>query len=162
MSNNPMEVYVAVYEKVDQAKGVLADLQKMHKDGIIELIDAAVLEKNAEGKVSVLETAEFTPKKGVVTGSIAGILVGLLFPPAVLASGVLGAGVGALVGKLTDRGLFDNTELQELANELEPGNSAIMAVMDDKWVEQFEKVLKGYTKLANHGLDATAAADIMV
>ena len=50
-------------------------------------------------------------------GAAGGLLVGLIFPPAFLASGVVGAGIGAGVGGLVSRS--EKTEIKaEVADDL--------------------------------------------
>ncbi len=134
----------------------------MDKAGSIEVIDAAIIAKDMEGKVTVVETAELTPKKGAGRGAIIGGVLGLIFPPSIIAGALLGGAIGALVGKFTDKGLFENTALKEAAEELPEGSSAIVAVVEDKWVQQMATAVEGYEKLASHALDAEFAADLMV
>ena len=156
------EVFVAGYSDEAGAKSALSTLQEMDKAGSIEIIDAAVIAKDMEGKVSLLETAELTPKKGAGKGAIVGAVLGVIFPPSLLAAAVVGGGIGALVGKFTDKGLFDNTALKEAAEDLPEGSSAIVAVVEDKWVQQMATAIEGYDKLTNNALDAEFAADLMV
>ena len=156
-----LEVFVAAYADEGGARRALHTLEEMDKSGSIEIIDAAVIAKDMEGKVSVVETAELTPKKGAGKGAIVGAVLGVIFPPSIIAGAVLGGAIGALVGKFTDKGLFDNTELKEAAEDLPEGSSAIVAVVEDKWVQQMATAIEGYDKLANNVLDAEFAADAM-
>ncbi len=156
------EVFVAGYSDEAGAKSALSTLQEMDKAGSIEIIDAALISKDMEGKVSIVETAELTPKKGAGKGAIIGAVLGVIFPPSLLAGAVLGGTIGALVGKFTDKGLFENTELKEAAEDLPDGSSAIIAVVEDKWVQQMATAIEGYEKLSNNALDAEFAADLMV
>ncbi len=155
------EVFVAGYSDEGGARSALETLQEMDKAGSIEIIDAAVIAKDTEGKVKVVETAELTPKKGAGKGAIVGGVLAVIFPPSLLAGVILGGGIGALVGKFTDKGLFDNTELKEAAEELPNGSSAIVAVVEDKWVQQLATAIEGYDKLSQNALDAEFAADLM-
>jgi uncharacterized membrane protein len=160
-STEPIEVFVAVYPTEDEAKATLADFRTMEKDGAIRLIDGAVMVKGLDGTVKVTETGELTPGKGAKSGAIVGVVLGVIFPPSILVTGALGAAAGGLIGKLTDTGLFDNTELKEVAEDLDPGSSAIVVVAEACWITQLEKAAKGYDKLATHALDADVAADLL-
>lgn len=155
------EVFVAAYDNEDRAKATLKTLQDMDKAGSIEVIDAAVISKDNEGKIHVVETAELTPGKGAKRGAVIGAVVGVIFPPAILAAGLAGGLVGALVGRFTDKGLFDNTDLREAAESLPPGSSAVIGVFEDKWVQQMNTALEGYSNLAMDALDADFAGDAM-
>ena len=155
------EVFMAVYENEDRATATLGTLKDMDKAGSIEVIDAAVISKDNDGKIHVVETAELTPKKGAKRGAVIGVVLGLIFPPAIIAAGLAGGVIGALVGRFTDRGLFDNSDLKEAAESLPPGSSAIIGVFEDKWVDQMATALEGYTNLSMDALDAELAGDAM-
>ena len=128
------EVFVAEYADESGAQSALNTLEEMDKAGSIEIIDAAVIAKDREGKVTIVETAELTPKKGAGKGAVVGAVLAVIFPPSLLAGAVLGGTIGALVGKFTDKGLFDNTALKEAAEDLPEGSSAVVAVVEDTWV----------------------------
>jgi uncharacterized membrane protein len=153
------EVFMAVYDSEDRAKTTLDTLKDMDKAGSIEVIDAAVISKDSEGKIHVVETAELTPKKAAKRGAVVGVILGLIFPPSVIAAGLAGGIVGALIGRFSDTGLFDNSQLKEAAESLPPGSSAIIGVFEDKWVEQMTTALEGYTNLSVDALDAEFAGD---
>ena len=114
----------------------------------------------ADGKVKIEETADPSGKKWAKRGAIAGGLVGLIFPPAIIASAAVGGGVGGIWGKIRDKG-FKDDDLKEIGNSLPPGTSAIIAVAEDRMVEQLESALSGYEKIAKHAVSAEAAAAIV-
>ena len=155
------EVFVATYADEGGAQSALNTLEEMDKAGSIEIIDAAVIAKDMGGKVTIVETAELTPKKGAGKGAVVGAVLAVIFPPSLLAGAVLGGTIGALVGKFTDKGLFDNTALKEAAEDLPEGSSAVVAVVEDTWVQQMATAIEGYDKLANNALDAEFAASVM-
>ena len=51
VSDNPMFLYAAEYESVDDAKADLEELKELHREHVVGTYDAAVLTKNEEGKV---------------------------------------------------------------------------------------------------------------
>ena len=63
-------------------------------------------------------------------------------------------------GKIRDKG-FKDEDLKEIGNSLPPGTSAIIAVAEDRMVEQLERSLAGYEKIAKHAVSADAAALIV-
>jgi uncharacterized membrane protein len=63
-------------------------------------------------------------------------------------------------GKIRDKG-FKDDDLKEIGNSLPPGTSAIIAVAEDRMVEQLERSLAGYEKIAKHVVSAEAAAAIV-
>jgi len=53
-------------------------LKKWRNEKLIELGDSVVLVKHEEGKVKIHDADEFTTKKGVIAGGIAGFAAGLI------------------------------------------------------------------------------------
>jgi uncharacterized membrane protein len=155
-----LTVMAAVYTSEIDATLTLATLKQMDKDGEIEVHDAAVLVREGlSNKLEIKETAELTPKKGAKRGAVAGAIVGIIFPPSILAMGAIGAAAGAALGHFTDQG-FDNNLLKEIGENLPPGGSAIVAVVEETWVGKFEAAVEGYVDLTTYALDAEAAAKL--
>src|SRR2546430_13222839 len=94
-----LEMIAAVYQDEDRAKSILDMLERMNHAQSIELVDAATLTKNAEGKLNVVETREVSGGKGAKQGAIAGAVLGVIFPPSLIVSAVAGGAVGGLFGK---------------------------------------------------------------
>ncbi|MGI9667994.1 MAG: DUF1269 domain-containing protein [Acidimicrobiia bacterium] len=153
------ELMFAVYG-TEEGAGAAADaLRAMDKSNVVHVIDAATLVKDSEGNTTVKQESLPTVKKGLGVGALIGGAVGLLFPPSIIAAAALGAGVGAGSAKLAQMAL-ENPELQEAANNLEPGSSAFIAIVDNTWVSQMAEVIKGYDNLAEATLGADAAGVI--
>jgi uncharacterized membrane protein len=160
VSASTVELFVAAYGTEDGAAAAAKDFQAAERDGAIDLIDAAVVVHTADGKVKIEETADPSGKKWAKRGAIAGGVVGLIFPPSIIVSAVVGGGAGGVWGKIRDKG-FKDDDLKEIGNSLPPGSSAIIAVAEDKMVEQLERSLGGYEKIARHAVSAEAAATIV-
>ena len=126
----------------------------------IELIDAAVIVRGADGKVRFEETADPSGKKWAKRGAIAGGVVGLIFPPSLIVSAAVGGGVGGIWGKIRDKG-FKDEDLKAMGEEMEPGTSAIIAIAEDRMIERLEQGIEGYDKIAKHAVSAEAAVAIV-
>jgi uncharacterized membrane protein len=145
MADVPVQVIVAAFNDLNGASQALKSLKEAKKEHLIEIEDAAVLTKDADGKVKIKETADMGAGKGATIGAIAGGVVGLLAGPvgwAVLGGGVL----GGLAAKLHDGG-FPDDRLRQLAEGLTPNSSALVAVIDHRWVADLER------ELARQGAD---------
>jgi uncharacterized membrane protein len=160
MSTSTMEIFVATYDTEHGAAAAVKDFQAAQRDGAIDLIDAAVIVHTAGGKVEIEETADPSGKKWAKRGAIAGGVVGLIFPPSIIVSAVVGGGAGGVWGKIRDKG-FKDADLKEIGNSLPPGSSAVIAVAEDKMVEQLERALGGYKKIAKQVVSAEASAAIV-
>jgi uncharacterized membrane protein len=160
VSTSTVEIFVATYDSEDGAAAAAKDFQEAQRDGAIYLLDAAVVVHTADGKVTIEETGDPSGKKWAKRGAIAGGVVGLIFPPSIIVTAAAGAGAGGLWGKVRDKG-FKDEDLKEIGNALPPGSSAIIAVAEDRMVEQLERALGGYEKIAKHAVSAEAAAAIV-
>jgi uncharacterized membrane protein len=160
MASNPLEVFVATFSDEEQGGAALKDFQAMDRDGSIELIDAAVIVHGTDDKIRFEETADPSGKKWAKRGAIAGGLVGLIFPPSILAGAAVGAAGGGVWGKVRDKG-FQDSDLQAVGESLEPGTSAIIAVAEDRVIEHLQRGIEDYRRIARHAVSAEASAAIV-
>jgi uncharacterized membrane protein len=109
--------------------------------------------KEADGKVRVTKTEKPT-QHGAWTGAGVGAVVGLIFPPALIGSAIVGAGAGGLVGHLS-KGI-SRGDLKDLGEELDAGTAAVIVLGESKIEEQLEKALKRANKLIEKQVDADA------
>src|SRR3954465_7718518 len=137
MSENPIQIFIATFGDELAAKQSLEDFQAMDREGSIELIDAAVIVRGTDGKVKFEETADPSGKKWTKRGAIAGGIVGLIFPPSIIASAVVAGGAGGIWGKIRDKG-FKDEDLKEVGESIEPGSSAIIAIAQDHVLDRLE------------------------
>lgn len=140
MSDVPIQLIVAAFQDEKTAKEALKALKKAQKEKLIKIENAAVLHKDAKGKLHIKETADMGGKKGATLGGVAGAAIGLIAGPALLVPAAVGALVGGLSAKLRDSG-FSDARLQALGEGLKPGSSAIVAVVEHTWVEQVKQAL---------------------
>ena len=160
MSSNPVQVFIATYQTEDGAEAALKDFRAMDREGSIELIDAAVAVHTPDGKVKIEETADPSGKTWGKRGAIAGGVVGLIFPPSIIAGALVGGAGGGIWGKIRDKG-FKDEDLKAIGESLPPGSSAIIAIAEDRVVERLQRGLEGYERIATHALSADAAVQIV-
>ena len=99
-----------------------AALVKLQKEYLLDMEDAVVVTKSADGKVALHQAVNLTAA-GAAGGGMWGALIGLLFLNPLLGAAV-GAGAGALSGKLTDIGINDGF-LKDVGSALTPGGAAV-------------------------------------
>jgi uncharacterized membrane protein len=126
MSDNPMFLYVGEYESVDDAKADLDALKELHREHVVGTYDAAVVTKNEEGKVKIVDKIEKPTQHGGWAGLAVGAAIGLIFPPSLLVSGLAGAGAGALIGHL--RGGMSRDDVKEIGEMLDESEAALIVV----------------------------------
>jgi uncharacterized membrane protein len=151
MSEVPVQLIVAAFQDEKSAAEALRVLKQARREKLIGIQNAAVLRKDAKGKLHIQETADMGGGKGATIGGIAGAAIGLIAGPALLVPAAVGALVGGLAAKLSDSG-FSDERLKALGENLKPGSSAIVAVVEHTWVDEVEQAM------AEVGADAVTAA----
>ena len=138
---------VYTYNTEENAAEVLQAVAVMKQENIqkplIEIEDAAVVVKNAKGKVKVRQTLESVAKgSSVVSGGFWGMLIGFLFGGPLFGA-LLGMGFSALLGRSIDLGI-DNEFIKKVGDELAPGDSALFLLVKNTPVETVANTLKEY------------------
>lgn len=137
MNDNPIQVIIAAFNSPDGAGQVMADLKAGKKEGLIGILDAAVVVKDAEGELKITDSKRRS-RKGFVTGGLIGGALGLLAGPVGwLAVG--GGALGALAGKAAGSPL--KSFMEDIGSSLTPNSSAIVAAIEHTWVGQVEAML---------------------
>ena len=153
MSDNPMFLYAGEYESVDDAKADLVELKELHGEHLVGTYDAAVITKNERGKVKIVDKTEKPTQHGGWAGLAAGAAIGVIFPPSILVSGLVGAGAGALIGHL--RGGMSNSDLKEVGEMLEESEAALIVVGE----VTIERAVEEQTRRAKKEMKKEVRAD---
>jgi len=153
MSDRPVFLYAALYDDVEAAELDYEAVFELHAIGAIGTFDSAVIRKDEEGKVRVTKTEKPT-QHGAWTGAGVGALVGIIFPPAILGTAIVGAGAGGLAAHFT-KGL-SRGDLKDLGEELEGGTAAVIVIGESKIEEQLQKAVNRSVKLIEKQIDADA------
>jgi uncharacterized membrane protein len=153
MADRPVFLYAAVYNEIADAEADYEAVFDLHAAGAIGTFDSAVIRKEADGKVRVTKTEKPT-QHGAWTGAAVGALVGVIFPPAVIGSAIVGAGAGGLAGHFT-RGI-SRGDLKDLGEALDEGSAAVIVLGESKIEEQLQQATKRANKLIEKQVDAEA------
>lgn len=146
-------VFVGVYDSDEAAAVDYEAVKDLHRDGVIGTYDAAVLKKDPSGKVHV-HKREKPAQHGAWSGLAVGALVGILFPPSIIAGGVVGATAGGLVGHLW-RGMSRH-DMKELGQVLDEGEASLVVVGESKLEEVLAEALTGAIRTYEKAIDAQA------
>jgi uncharacterized membrane protein len=120
------DLLVIAYPTEAAAEDIRSRLFAMQKEYLIELGDAAIAVKQADGSVKLNQVFN-TTAAGAASGALWGTLIGMLFLNP-LAGAALGAGAGALSGRLTDVGIND-AFMKEVAASIDTGNAALFLLI---------------------------------
>jgi uncharacterized membrane protein len=153
VSDNPMFLYVGEYDSVEDAKADLEELKELHREHVVGTYDAAVITKNEEGKVKIVDKIEKPTQHGGWAGLAVGAALGLIFPPSILVSGLVGAGAGALIGHL--EGGMSRSDLKEVGESLERSEAALIVVGE----ATIERAVEEATRRAKREMKKEVRAD---
>src|SRR3954465_565151 len=122
-----------------QMRAALAKLQAQY---LIEMEDAVVVTRDASGKVHLHQPVSLAAA-GAVSGGFWGMLIGLLFLNP-LAGFAIGAGSGALSGKLSDLGINDKF-MKDLGATLASESAALFVLVRKSTPDKVLEALKPST-----------------
>ena len=155
MDKDKLFVYVGVYGSREDAEADYEVLKELHRAKAVGTYDVAVISKDADGKVHVSKHEKPT-QHGAWSGLAAGALVGVLFPPSIIGTAVVGAGVGGLTGHLF-RGM-SRGDLKDIGEALDEGEASLIVIGEDKLDEAIARELKRENKAIQRQINADAAA----
>jgi uncharacterized membrane protein len=125
-------IFIGTYPSEGAARADYDIVKDLHAAGAVGTYDAAVVTKDDAGKVHVNKD-ETATRHGAWGGAAAGAVVGLLFPPSILASAAVGAAVGAIGGHLW-RGM-SRSDVKEFGDIIDDGQAALV-IVGESTVEQ--------------------------
>ena len=127
------------FDSADGARGALDLLQRLQKQELVQLVDAAVVTWPQGRRKPKTEQLHNLTGSGALGGSFWGLLFGLLFFIPLLGM-AMGAAMGALAGSLADVGIDDDF-IKKVRAEVTEGTSALFvmtgAVVADRVIEEF-------------------------
>src|SRR5436190_5237636 len=104
------------------AEGDWTEVEKNAGFGVLDLADAALVTRHDDAITPLKRQSH----RGWGKGAVAGAVVGILFPPAVLGSAVVGAAGGGIVATL-NRSL-DRHDLREMGEVMSQGAIAMVVL----------------------------------
>ena len=127
-------------ENDTNAYQALTDLKQLDSQGQIEIAGAAVVTRDADGRVDVKSEVGDAPYAGTASGGIIGLLIGIIGGPL----GVLiGGTYGTLVGSLFDIDDVETTEsvLGEISKQVQPTRTALLAQVTEQSPEVIDTAM---------------------
>ena len=152
MAKGTVHLCVGIYDRLETAEGDYADLKRLHGDGLVGAYDAAVVARQADGTIAVVERKKETAR-GAWTGLGIGAVAGLLFPPAIVGAALVGGVAGGLVGKAREG--LSKTDAEELGAALKGDEVALAVVGDVALFERLEQILPRASRRIAKELDLT-------
>ena len=146
---------VADYEAI---KALYYEVKSSHD------FDAAVIDKDEAGRVTIVKKHEQPTRHGAAVGLGWGIAAGVvtaLFPPVgILGALTVGAGGGAAIGAVAGHaaGGLSRTDLKELGETLDTGTAGLIAVYETNYADQVAANIKAANRMISRAVDLDADA----
>ena len=133
------------FDSADGAESTLSTLERLQKEELIKVQDAAVVSWPEGAKKPKTRQLHSTTGSGALGGAFWGLLFGLIFFIPLLGMAI-GAATGALAGSLTDVGIDDGF-INRVREEITPGTSALFILTSDAVMD---KVQAEFSGMAGH------------
>jgi len=150
-------VYVGTYPDEISARDDYQIVKDLHLAGAVGTYDASVVTKDENGKVHVNKD-ETSTRHGAWGGAAVGAVVGILFPPAVIGSAVVGAAVGG-VGAHLWKGM-SRSDVKEFGELIDTGEAALVIVGETTIEAALAKADLKAEKHMSKELDDVSSKDI--
>ena len=148
MADRNLVLYVASY---DDPAAAAADYSAIKSLDDAAVLASVVLSRTGDGKVEVKEHGGGLIGGGIAVGAVAGLVVGLFAPPLLLATAVC-AGIGAAAGAIAKH--HEEKKIGVDADEWLPADSsAIVAIIDDVYLDRVDKAVEKATKKVSKAID---------
>jgi uncharacterized membrane protein len=139
-------IFIGTYPSEAAARADYDVVKELHLAGAVGTYDAAVVTKDQHGKVHANKD-EMATRHGAWGGAAAGAVVGILFPPSIIATAIVGAAVGGVSGHLW-RGM-SRTDVKEFGEVIDEGEAALVIVGETTLRAALDKaVLKAEKQVA--------------
>jgi uncharacterized membrane protein len=152
-NDEPVDVYVAAYADESAARDDWDVVKSLVQDKVITVEVLVLVSRDLDGKIHVKEDAH-NIRVGTAVGALGGFVVGVLFPPALVASAVVGAGIGAGTGALVNQ-VQKHRIKSDVEQTLPPGSSGIVVVFHEHHLSRIRQALAHAERAEHHHAHTT-------
>ena len=147
------------FQSAEGAENVETALKSLQKEGLIKILDAAVVTWPAERSKPRTKQLINLVGAGALSGTFWGMLFGLIFFVPLLGAAI-GAGIGALAGSMTDVGISDSF-INSVKQRVTPGTSALFVLSSDEVIDRIKDVFQdSHAELIASNLSAEQEAKL--
>jgi uncharacterized membrane protein len=129
MSVGPIEIFVIGFKDPEFHGEIRAELERLRDGDVIRLVDLLAVRKTEDGVIESIQQSDLDANEAMAFGAAVGALIGLG------AAGEDGAALGAVWGlrELADGHVFDDEDKWRVADSIQPGEGAIVALVEHRW-----------------------------
>lgn len=134
------QIIVVGFASEEDGLAALRSLRSLEQHAGLQLEDTAVVTKDPDGSIHVKNEVASGTETGAVVGAMLGGLLTVVFPVAAI---IGGAAIGGLIGRAWRPGI-DGTFVKEVTDQLQPGTSALFALVRSGGADSIAAALRQY------------------
>ena len=130
MTIGPVQLIVVGFNHPEFHGKIISELERLHDEGTVRVIDALAVHKDADGEIEVQHLSNLTKEEAIEVGSVVGALVGLGI------AGEEGAEQGAAVGAEAAADgveLFSEEQAWDVIEEIPNDSAAALILLEHHW-----------------------------
>ena len=150
---------VAAFADEDAAYSVYEALMEAEDAGGLGIEGVLVIKTDENDRIKIQKMTDHSTKTGAKWGAVGGVLLGIFFPPSIIAATVGTAAVGGVLGKM--RNEWHKSEASAaLTGALGPNESGILALVKAGDVEAVKAKMPQAKSVRSAGVDDATATNI--
>ena len=129
MTIGPVQLLVVSFDEPHFTGEIVEELRRLRESDVIRLIDALVVQKNADGSLAAVQWSDLSIDESQDLGAMVGALIGVGL------AGEDGMAAGALAGfeAGADGHLIDDDQVWNVADSIPNGSAAAVALIEHLW-----------------------------
>ena len=129
MPVGPVEIFVIAFDDPEFHGEIRDELARLQDGDIIRVVDLLAVRKTEEGVIEAIQSSDLEADEALAFGAAVGALIGFG------AAGEDGMELGAVWGlrEMADGHVFDDEDKWRVADAIEPGQGAIVALIEHCW-----------------------------
>jgi uncharacterized membrane protein len=130
MASGPVQLIVVGFNHPEFHGEIIAELQRLHDEESVRVIDALAVHKDADGEIEVEHLSNLTKEEAIEVGSTIGALIGLGI------EGEEGAVEGAAIGAeaLADGGhILSDEKAWDVLEDIPNDSAAALILLEHHW-----------------------------
>jgi uncharacterized membrane protein len=153
-------VLAAEFANPDAARQAYMALQSAEIEGRLRIDGVLAVHADGDGNIHIDKMTDHSTKTGLKWGAVGGLVLGIIFPPAIIASTVGWGIVGSALGKL--RNIHHQNKVADgLEGAIGPNNSGIIALIHATDLARVKQEIPEATKVTTADVDEETAKDIV-
>src|SRR4051794_7921529 len=143
----------------EEAEAAYTELASIEQRTSLRIDGVVIATADADGKIRLHELTDHSTKTGLKWGLVGGVVMGVLFPPSIIAAAVGTGVIGSVLGKIRNvshRGSVSD----ELTGIIQPNTTGLIVFAEDTAVVEIERALSKADQIVSRAVDKQVAEEI--